>query len=151
MIKDIVTGAVAAGLSLFAYFSASSFEKGGVSLAENPALYPRILAVVVFCMGIALILQALLKSRRGESKTAAYNDKEALSRVGKILSVLCGYVFGIYLIGFIVPTLAFTCAMPLISGSRLKTALMVSLPLTAALYVVFFILFKVPVPHGIVF
>ena len=151
MIKDIVTGVVAAGLSIFAYISASSFEKGGVSLAQNPALYPRILAGVVFCFGLTLLLQAVLKSRKGEKKPPAYGNKEALGRVGKILSVLIGYAFGIYLVGFIVPTLAFTCVMPLISGSRLKTALLVSLPLTASLYVVFFIFFKVPIPHGIVF
>jgi hypothetical protein len=151
MVKDIVTGVVAAGLSLFAYVSASAFEKGGASLAENPALYPRILSGVVFCFGLALILQALLKFRKGEKKPSAYGDKEALGRVGKILAVLFGYAFAIYLVGFIVPTLAFTCITPLVSGSRLKTAFYVSLPLTAALYVVFFIFFKVPIPHGIVF
>jgi putative tricarboxylic transport membrane protein len=151
MIRDIVTGAVAVGISVFVYFTSVSIESGGASLSGNPALYPRILAAVVFLLGVLLILQAIVKSRRGEKLPAAFNDREALGRVGKMLTVLCLYVVGIYFVGFIFPTLLFSFFMPLISGSRLKTALLVSLPVTVALYVVFFIFFKVPIPHGILF
>ncbi len=151
MVKDIVNGAVAVGLSLFVYFSSSAFEKGGVSLSENPALYPKILAGVVFCFGLILIVQAVLKGGGGEKKPSAYADREGLGRVLVILLLLCGYILGIHLTGFILPTLLFTGFVPLISGAKKRTSLLVSIPLTAVLYVVFFIFFKVPVPHGLLF
>jgi hypothetical protein len=151
MLRDIVTGVVAVFIAFFVYFTSASIESGGASLSANPALYPRILAGVVFFLGVSLILQTVIKYRRGERKPAVFDDREALGRVGKMLAVLCLYVVGIYFIGFILPTLLFSFFMPFISGSRLRTSLLVSVPVTLALYVVFFIFFKVPIPHGILF
>jgi putative tricarboxylic transport membrane protein len=153
MRKDLVSGIVAAGVALFVYVQAGRFAEGGASLSQNPALYPRILAVIVLAIGVILIVRgvmASLKARGGEARKPP-TDENGWKLVAMTIGLLVAYVGAIHLLGFVIPTLAFTLATPLSLGTKFKTALLVSLPVTAVLYVVFFVFFKVPIPAGILF
>ena len=153
MKKDLVNGIVAAGFALFVYWEAGRFAEGGVSLSQNPALYPRILAVIVFAMGAILLVRGIIaavKAGGGEGPKPAADTRGRRS-VALTGGMLAAYAGAIYLLGFVIPTLLFTLATPLLLGTKFKTALLVSLPVTAVLYVVFFIFFKVPIPSGILF
>lgn len=153
MKKDLVNGLVAAGFAVFAYAEAGRFAEGGASLSRNPALYPRILAAIVFAMGMILLVRgiiALVKSRGGERQKPT-TETSGRKHVALTVGMLVAYVGAIYLSGFVIPTLAFTLATPMLLGTKFKTAVLVSIPVTAVLYVVFFIFFKVPIPSGILF
>lgn len=151
MKKDFVNGIVAAGFALFVYAEAGRFAEGGASLSRNPALYPRILAVIVFAIGVILIVRgiiAFVKARGGERQKST-TDTNGMRYVALTVGLLVAYVGAIHLLGFVIPTLAFTLATPMVLGTKFKTAVLVSIPVTAVLYVVFFIFFKVPIPSGI--
>jgi putative tricarboxylic transport membrane protein len=153
MKKDLVNGIVAAGFAVFVYVEAGQFAAGGASLARNPALYPRILAVIVFAIGVILLVLATIasvKSRGGERRKPT-TDMSGRKHVALTVGLLVAYVGAIYLLGFVIPTLAFMLATPMVLGTKFKTALLVSLPATVVLYVVFFVFFKVPIPSGILF
>ena len=153
MKKDLVNGIVAAGFAVFAYVEAGRFAEGGVSLARNPALYPRILAEIVFAMGVILLVRGIIASvkARGGERPKPRTDASGRKLVALTVGLLVAYVGAIYLLGFVIPTLAFTLTTPMVLGTKFKTAVLVSLPVTAVLYVVFFIFFKVPIPSGILF
>jgi putative tricarboxylic transport membrane protein len=157
MKKDIVTGIVAVAIAGFVYGQAGQFAEGGASLARNPALYPRILAVIVFAIGAILLVQAAVAAARvraaggGKRREAKKKDAAGMRNVAFTALILIVYVGAIYLLGFIIPTAAFMLATPMTLGTKFKTALLVSVPATAVIYVVFFILFKVPIPSGILF
>jgi hypothetical protein len=153
MKKDLVNGIVAAGFGLLVYWQAGRFAEGGASLSQNPAIYPRILAVIVLAIGLILIVREISASLRtsGEKGRKPATDGSLRKQVALTAGLLVLYVGAIGLLGFIIPTLAFTLATPLILGTNFKTAVLVSLPVTAVLYVVFFIFFKVPIPSGILF
>jgi hypothetical protein len=152
MKKDLVNGVVAAGFALFVYWQAGRFAEGGASLSQNPALYPRMLAVIVLAIGVILIVRAIIasvKTRGGGLQRLS--DKSGSKPVALTIGLLVAYVGAIHLLGFVIPTVAFTLATPMVLGTKFKTAVLVSIPVTAVLYVVFFIFFKVPIPSGILF
>jgi hypothetical protein len=153
MKKDLVNGSVAAGIALFVYWESGRFAEGGASLSQNPALYPRILAVIVFALGVILLVRGIIASVKAPGGEGPKPAAETRGRWRVALTglMLVAYAGAIYLLGFVIPTLAFSLATPLLLGTKFKTALLVSLPVTAVLYVVFFIFFKVPMPSGILF
>jgi len=153
MKKDLVNGIVAAGFGLLVYWQAGRFAEGGASLSRNPALYPRMLAVIVLAIGLILIVRAIMASLRirGKEERKPAAEGNLRRRVALTAGLLVLYVGAIEILGFILPTLAFTLATPLCLGTKLRAAVCVSLSLTAVLYVVFFIFFKVPIPSGILF
>ena len=153
MKKDLVNGIVAAGFAVFVYAEAGRFAEGGASLSRNPALYPRILAAIVFAIGVILIVRSIIASvkARGGERQKSTTETSEMRYVALTIGMLVAYVGAIYLLGFVIPTLAFTLATPMILGTKFKTAVLVSIPVTAVLYVVFFIFFKVPIPSGILF
>jgi hypothetical protein len=154
MTKDLINGIATIAIGLFVFFYSMTYSKGGLSVAENPAIYPQMLA------GIAVMLGAVLLLRTGKNRKAAVSADgdakkemvpEGRPRVLKIAAALICFVVGIRFIGFIVPSLIFCFVTPLILGTSKKTAAIVSASLTVVIYILFFIFFKVPIPHGIFF
>jgi len=154
MKRDLTSGIVAAGLAVFVYAEAGRFAESGASLAYNPALYPRVLAAIVLALGIVLIVRAMVtflkvrKERPPEEKT---ENSAGMRYVALTIALLAVYVGMIHLLGFIIPTIAFTVVAQVFFGTKLKTAVLVGIPLTTVLYLLFFIFFKVPIPSGILF
>ncbi|MFA6506185.1 MAG: tripartite tricarboxylate transporter TctB family protein [Treponemataceae bacterium] len=157
MRKDLINGVLTIALSVFIFFYAATFSKGGFSFAENPSLYPRMLAGILFLLGSSLVFQTLLKRKRAVNKKAATTppeektgpEPEGKTRVLKIAAALIGFVVITWIVGFIIAALLFCFLAPLILGTTKKTAIIVSLSLTVVISVLFFLFFKVPVPHGI--
>ena len=152
MYKDLINGIVTIALAVFTYVGAGAFSKGGASISENPAVYPRLLAIVVFFLGLLLFVRAFLEYRktRGEASKSSWSG-DGTKRVAGLFGILVGFTLGIYVLGFIISSLLFTFFAPLLLGTKVKTAILVSVPVTAVLYVVFFIFFKVPVLNGMLF
>ncbi|MCX7787421.1 MAG: tripartite tricarboxylate transporter TctB family protein [Spirochaetes bacterium] len=149
MNKEFLNGLIVFGIGILAYLGSSGFERKGVAVSENPALYPQLLALVLCLFGITLVVQGVV--RREASKTRKNDEHRGVQRTMFVVCSLVGYAVGIYLFGFILPSLLFMFIVPLQLGASRKTALLVSAPLSIALYVVFFLLFKVPIPHGVLF
>jgi hypothetical protein len=141
-------------IGILAYWGTQAFDRSGASVSETPALYPRLLSIVLCLLGSALVIRALVSEKPRDGSPGARNTgigNAGFWRMGKVVLFLVGYSVGIYFFGFILPSLLFLYGMPLQLGASKRTALLVSAPLTVALYVTFFLLFKVPVPHGVAF
>jgi hypothetical protein len=158
MTKDVINGIATIAIGLFVLLQSSSYSKGGVSVAENPAVYPRILAGTAIFLGVLLLAKTFIAGRKRktaieqeETKVVGADASAGRARTAKTAAALVGFFVMVWLFGFVVASLSFCFAMPLILGTPKKTAAIVSVSLTAAIYIVFFIFFKVPAPHGIFF
>lgn len=149
MRKDLVNGIVGLTVGAFAYWETFRFDRREAFISENPALYPQLLSIVLCLLSASLVIKAIAGKELQHIK--ANSESSGIWRMMKVVISLVGYSVGIYLFGFILPSLLFMYIMPLQLGTSKRTALLVSAPLTIALYVTFFLLFKVPIPHGVVF
>lgn len=148
--KDIITSVIVMALSAFAYFNAETFsliKRGTWNLAKNPAVYPRMIATVMFVLGAILLISTIMK---GKVKGLQI-DKGIFGNILKVVVLMFLYIIGVYILGFILATTLFMISVIMVFGGKIKTALIVSLPVTVGLYVIFQVLFSVPLPLGEIF
>lgn len=145
--KDYVTSLGALVISVYIYVESASFAVEGGGLAKNPAYYPRALALLLAVLAVALLINALIR----REKPGVSINKELLLNVGSVFGLIFLYVLAFQYLGFIVSTLAFIACGVLLYGGNIKSALLCAVPVTAAVYIVFHILMKVPMPQGILF
>ena len=145
--KDIILSILAIAFSLFTYIFSDSFSLQGRNawnLALNPAVYPRLLAMVMFVLGLVHLVNTL---RKGSIKGLKF-EKLVMINVGKIVGLVLVYIVGVYYIGFIVATTIFLGVTIIVGGGNIRQALIVPLPTTLGLYLLFQVLFAVPLPMG---
>ncbi len=143
--KDFILAIVAAGLAVFIYVDSRTFAAPQGGLAKDPALYPQMLALILALLAVALAVNVIRGKRLNEKIVL---DRQALFNVGRLVVILCLYVFAIVYVGFPVSTVLFIyVGVVALGGSRL-TAAKLCLPVALALYVVFFVLFQMPMPVG---
>lgn len=143
--KDIILAVTAIGLAFFVYINSMTFAAPQGGLAKNPALYPQIMAVILGLLAAALAVNAI---RDGRLREKVAVDPQALINVGKLVLVLCLYIFAIVQVGFPVSTVAFIYVTVVTLGGRQATAAKLCIPVALALYIVFFVLFQMPMPTG---
>ena len=150
--KDFAASAIFLFLSIFIFFSSQSFSSKGrrlFSLAYNPALYPIIIASILFIIAIILIVQAI---RKGAFKNIQIhiNRQKAIKVIKLLLGVIL-YIIGINYFGYIVATLFCIVLFVYLFDGTIKQAILYSVGLTVVLYVVFRIGFKILLPVGEIF
>ena len=150
--KDFVVSVVFMFISLFAFFGSSAFSRSGkneFSLANNPAMYPRLLAAVMFILSCVFLFQAL---RKGALKNVKIQiDREKTIKVLRLLFVIVVYVIGIYFIGYIISSIICVFLFILIFDGKIIQAIISSVGATVILYLVFRIIFNIPLPMGYFF
>ena len=145
--KDYITGFCALVLSVFIYFTSEGFVVADGGLAKNPAYYPRALALILAILAVCLIINALMR----KEKVGVSINKELLKNVGQVFGLILLYIIVFQYVGFIVSTVAFLFCGILLYGGTVKGALLCSVPVTAAVYVIFHIIMQVAMPNGILF
>ncbi len=152
--KEQLSAAAIVALAVGAYLNSASFSTEKSFSGMDPATYPRALAIVLIFLGAILLVSSFARSRRGQAAQAVHSGApllEELAVVAPVVGVLAAYVGAIYLFGFLLPTVLFTLSLSLLLKAKRSTALIICVPMAGVLYVVFFILFRVPIPHGILF
>lgn len=145
--KDIINSIVIILISIFAFFYAMTFRIVENGAAANPAFYPQVLAVLLGLLGLTLLINTL---RKGDLSKINI-DKEVLYNVLQLMGVLILYVLGIFFIGFPISTGLFIFISIILLGGSRSTALKLFIPITLVLYIMFFIVFKIPIPIGKLF
>ena len=115
----------------------------------SPSFLPAVLAVLLMLMGGGLIAQGFTSSRRD---TPPDFSRVVVFRVGLSLVLLIVYTILFPRLGFVVTSGLFVGAYAYLFGSRsiLKIAVsMVAVPVIT--WVFFELLFRIPLPHGILF
>jgi ABC-type polysaccharide/polyol phosphate export permease len=134
--------------SVFVFFASRAFSVEGnpFSLAHNPAVYPRMIAAVLFLLSCLLMYQAI---RKGALKNAAIRpDKQKLFKVFRLFLVVLLYVVLLNFGGYIFSSLICIFLCVYVFGGNPRQAVLYSVIITASLYLVFQIGFRIPLPKG---
>ena len=121
----------------------------GRETETSPSFLPSVLAVLIMIMGAGLIAQGFLSSKRD---TPPDLSKVVVFRVGLSVVLLIVYTVLFPRLGFVVTSGLFVGIYAYLFGSRsiLKIAgSMIAVPV--AIWLFFELLFRIPLPHGILF
>lgn len=143
--KNYIVGISGLSLSLYVYFASKSFERVGSGLANNPAYYPRILAIVLAFLSLILFIDSLKK----RAKVSFHVDTELMRNLSLFLAALLIYILLLKPVGFVLTTIAFIICMTWFLGGTRKQAVIASIPMSLIVYIVFSFILKVPLPKGI--
>lgn len=119
----------------------------GMAYGFGPAIFPRLVAAGVLLCAIISIVQTL-RDKKEESNIKIEFKWADLKRPTLLLGMGIMYVSVIESLGFIVTNLIFLLVMLLAYKNRKTVALAVSLSITAAVYILFKVILKVPLPTG---
>lgn len=149
--SDLISGLAVAGLGAFILLQSRNFPQvGGIGVA--PSFYPGVIGGVLLLCGLSL---AATSVRRGEALPLA--DKvDWFRRPGNVVAV-ASVPASIVLYGLLSQPLGFLATCFLVSAGlllafrvRLVICLVTALFVTAALYLIFVTLFRVPLPYGVI-
>jgi len=115
-----------------------------------PSFFPNLLGVALAILGGLLLLEGI------RSKPAIILEIEAshgnVLRAAGLLALLVAYIALFRLLGFALMSGLFVLGLQLLLGAKnVVKAAILAVAVTAALYIVFVTLLRVPLPHGILF
>ncbi len=145
--SEIVFGAVFMLLSIF--FFAMTFSFPEITIALSPTVFPRFVTVCLFLLSLLLLVQGIGKQRKQHPvKLPQQIDRAYLLRF--ILLTAAGFLYTriIRYTGYIAATPLFIAAAMLVFSERKwYRIVLVSAGTTAVLYLVFRMVFRVPLPR----
>jgi putative tricarboxylic transport membrane protein len=113
----------------------------------GPKAFPLGLSVIIACGGLFELFNS-----RINPETVTSNSTQKNSKQKTILLLLGGfllYVVFLPLLGFALSTLVMATGMMMLLGNTLKSSAIVSIILITVIYLLFVVLFKVPLPGGV--
>jgi putative tricarboxylic transport membrane protein len=147
-VGEIVLSAAVAVLGAATFLLARTFPSGK-TLEMQPGFYPQVLGVLLVLLAGLQLFQTLTRTRAaGWRRTFKF----ALPRSFKpllVLGLMAGYWMLLFFTGFVVSTVIALLAMVKIFGGSWRQALLTCLVGPPLFYVVFQLLFEVPLPRGL--
>ena len=140
---DMVTGISLMLLSAYWFFQANKMIK--LEFGLGPGAYPKVVSTGLFFLGLILIVQSIIK---GLPKPEFKIDRKAMLRLVIFVAITIVYVQLMKPLGFLLttpPYLFFGCWF--FGYKRRAVAAITSIGLTAAIYVVFRMIFLVILPE----
>jgi hypothetical protein len=139
---------------LSAVFYVLTYQFPGQTLAFSPKIFPRFASVCLFVISSVLVIQGIIAVRRSsrEKKLTLTIDK-ALNKAFLIrlfFGILIGYAYTrlLPITGYIVATPPFIAGMMLVfNEKRWLKIVATSIITTSLLYILFRIIFRVPLPR----
>lgn len=136
------------GLACFIFYGTKDFDPI-VSKAPGAGFWPRILALVLIILAIALLIETFFygKNKNNNSMPIDYKSP-AMKRVYIMIGIFAMYAGILYLGGFIIASLLFIPSVMYLLGERNKKILItVSVSITGIVYVFFTILLHITLPQ----
>jgi putative tricarboxylic transport membrane protein len=150
-LRRLIEGAVLIGLgALILILIPSQIQIiPGMETETSPSFLPTVLAVLVMLLGAALIAQGFLSSKRDAPPDLS---RVVVFRVGLSVVLLIVYTILFPRLGFVVTSGLVVGIYAYLFGSRnvLKITITV-IAVPVVIWVFFEILFRIPLPHGILF
>lgn len=146
---DQIIGIGAILVAVFFFYHTRTIRMPENMIDPGPRLMPYISQIIMAVCGVGMIIEAEKKNEPEE----AYLSKQGWIRLGIIFGVIVAYAIGLTYLGFIIatPFMAFVLIRMLSEENNItyiKTAI-VSIVLTAGIYLVFSEGFGVMLPQGI--
>ncbi|MDY0092693.1 MAG: tripartite tricarboxylate transporter TctB family protein [Candidatus Vecturithrix sp.] len=146
--KEIIFGLVLVVLSVSMFVLTYQFPRQ--TLALSPRVFPRFVSLCMFILAVILIIQGTKGMRQpGERHTPIFRMPKALMiRFVSIIALAFAYIRILPLFGYMLATPPFVAGtMIVFHEKRWSWIVGVSLLTTIALYLLFRMLFKVPLPR----
>lgn len=135
----IVICMISAGI----YYCTTQFNMDFIgTTGVGPAFFPKIICVILFCLGVALFISNLRTHFKAEVKNVKYTIL--------VMIVFTVYIFLISRLGYLVSTILFAFAIiNILKDTSLKVKVIFSIVFPVCLYLLFTYVFKVSLPEGI--
>ena len=145
--SEIIFGAAFMLLSIF--FFAMTFLFPEITIALSPTVFPRFVTVCLFLLSSLLLIQGIGKQRKQHpEKPRAKIDRAYLMRFIALAGAGFIYTRIIRYTGYIVATPLFiAAAMVIFAEKKWYRIVLISTGVTAVLYLVFRMIFRVPLPR----
>ncbi|NIA71426.1 tripartite tricarboxylate transporter TctB family protein [Pelagibius litoralis] len=125
-----------------------AYDTAFASAGRGPVFFPRILLVIMLMLSAAVLAQSVTRPRVPETETAALAWRALLSVL--LAAVATGlYLYLIYVIGYLLASIAFSFVLPVVFGYRrwVVTATFAAVYATATWYV-FEMIFRIVLPKS---
>ena len=150
-LRRLIEGAVLIGLGALILILIPSQIRNipGMETETSPSFIPSVVAVLLVLLGGGLIVQGFLSPRR---ETPPDLSRVVVFRVGLSVVLLIVYTVLFPRLGFVVTSGLFVGIYAYLFGSRSILKIAISVVVVPVVIWLFFeILFRIPLPHGILF
>ena len=145
--KDYISGISGLLLSLYVFLESRTFADASEGAANNPALFPVALAILLAIFSSILIIQALIR----KEKLKFSINKETILRIGLFFISLTIYVFVLRYVGFLLSTIIFSIFMiNYLKGNKKisRESIIYGVIFSIIVFLIFNYILKVPLPKG---
>lgn len=146
--KEIFFGSLLMVLCVVVFALTFQFPKSTIALP--PTIFPRFVSVCLFILAFILFIQGVmgLKSTSASDSSTETFDKKFLLRLFSMFIVAFAYTRLLPYTGYVIATPPFVAGtMLLFHEKRWRWIVIISLSTSAILYVLFRMVFKVPLPR----
>ncbi len=152
--KNIVCGAVVCAVSAFFYYWSRTHIKVNALMAgfgTDSRSVPSAIFAFMFAMGLVLIVQSLLRMKKGFVNTKEYKPipKDDIRHVLLIIGVIIVYGILVRYVGYFVMTTLLLLFLFIYTKVSVKTAAIITVCTLVVLYVLFVIVLKVPITMNV--
>lgn len=147
LIEGIVITAI--GAVILVLIPSQVEKMPGMATQMSPSFFPTVAAVLLTILGIVMICQSFVRS--GDQK-ALNISRHAVLRVILAAILLIAYTYLFPHLGFVVTSAVFFAIFAYMFGLRNFLKITISMVLVpVAVWLFFEMLFKIPLPHGMLF
>lgn len=144
----VATATLAASVFLLWHTFDPSYETSFASAGRGPVFFPRILLVIIALLSAAVMAQSLLRGQLAEDGSTPFEWRQALS-VALAAAVTGLYLYLIYVVGYLLASIAFSFVLPLVFGYRRWIAIAVFAAVYATVtWYVFEVIFHIVLPKS---
>lgn len=144
----LVAGATLA-ISLFLLWHSFDpiYDTSFAAAGRGPMFFPRILLAIIILLSIGVAVQALLRPA-GEDGSTRLEWRQAVS-VAAAATVTGVYLYLIYVVGYLLASIAFSFVLPLVFGYRRWLIVAVfAITYAAATWYIFEVIFRIVLPKS---
>lgn len=144
----VAAAALAAALFLLWHTFDPIYDTSFATAGRGPVFFPRILLAIIALLSAGVVTQSLLRGNLAEDGSMAFEWRQVLS-VALAAAVTGLYLYLIYVIGYLLASIAFSFVLPLVFGYRrwMSIATFAAVYATVTWYV-FEVIFHIVLPKS---
>lgn len=151
--KDLILGLVLLTLSIVVLVLSSSFPNFIIrgERLPGPKFFPTVLAIILICFALYCIVVGFMRSFKKSQKSSEHANEAGIVNVLCIVLSVIFFVPIINFFGTIVGIILLGTVLMILLSIKWYQSLIYSSVLAFLVYVIFQVLFKVPLAEGILF
>lgn len=144
----VASATLAASLFLLWHTFDLIYETSFATAGRGPVFFPRILLAIMALLSTAVMAQSLLRGNLAEDGSTAFEWRQALS-VALAAAATGLYLYLIYVVGYLLASIAFSFVLPLVFGYRRWMAIATfAVVYATATWYVFEVIFHIVLPKS---